>query len=249
MKKIVFACISISLIVLVLQNCTKKVSTINLNVGKEYFPLQSGKTTIYKVDSTLFNDFDGSIEYKSGYIMDVIDTTFKDLLDSPTYYVKRYTKTDSQLNYTLQHVYYVTPYNNRIEEVFDNLRYIKLVFPITYLGTWGGNDYINTSSSKELYHWIGDKPYSYRDLGKPYNNDSLSFTNTLTVFQSNSLLGDTNKAEISKFGEFTYGVEKYAKGVGMVFKEVYYLKKDPSQTQGKGKQKGWRAIMQCVRHF
>ncbi len=249
MKKIFFSIVSIALVLLVLQNCTKRVSTVNLNIGKEYLPLVTGKTFIYKVDSTIFNDFDGTIDYKHGFIMDVIDTTYKDILDSNAYYIKRFVKSDTQANYTFQQVYFITPYNNRIEQVQDNLRYIKLVFPITYLGTWGGNDYINTSSSKELYHWIGDKPYSYRDLGKPYTNDSLSFPNTLTVFQANSLLGDTNKAEITKFGELTYGLEKYAKGVGMVFKEVFYLKKDPSTSSGKGKQKGWRATMHCVRYY
>jgi hypothetical protein len=223
--------------------CKPVTTTTNVNLGKEYYPILTGRTIEYFVDSTIYDDFTGTQISKKSYIKDVIDTSFQDLTNNTVFYVKRYYKADTAKNYIFQQLYTVSALNSKIEVVQDNLRYIKLVFPVTYQGTWGGNKYINTNSTSEVYSWLGDKPYSYRDLGKPYV-DSITVPMALSVFQVNELNGDTNRNNKQSFGEFTYGKEIYGKEIGLVFKEIANIKKDPAFG---GKLKGFWTVMKCVR--
>jgi hypothetical protein len=243
-KKYITQGVTMCAIAIVFFACAKKTSTIDPNVGKEYFPISTGKALTYRVDSTIYDDFTGTTKKSVSYIKDVIDTSFVDLIGQTSYYVKRYYKNDTATDFEFLNLYTLTPFSNRVEVVFDNLRYIKLVFPVTYQGTWGGNKFINTNTTKEPYSWLGDKPYSYKDLGKPHSNDSITFANTLTVFQKNELSGDTS-SDKTQFGEYIYGLEKYGKDAGMVFKELIYFKKDPNV--GGGLRKGFAMKMNCIK--
>ena len=228
-----------------LYSCTKKTTSLDINLGREYYPIATGKSITYKVDSTIYDDFTGNTYLTHCYIKDVIDTSFQDLLGQTAYYVKRFYKSDTATDYSFQNLYTVTAVSNRVEVMYDNLRYIKLVFPVTYLGSWGGNGYINTNSSKEPYAWIGDKPYTYKDLGKQFKNDSLTFPNTLTVFHMNELLPSSDTtAAITGFAEYTYSSEKYAKDIGLVNKEMMLIKKDLAI--GGGKRRGFALKMNCI---
>jgi hypothetical protein len=243
MKQFTIASIALGIIILSIYSCAKKTTTIDLNLGKEYYPLVTGRSITYKVDSTIYDDFTGLVFQTHSYIKDVVDTQYLDIQNNPAFYVKRYYKSDSATDFTFSYMYTALIINNRLEIVYDNLRYIKLVFPVTYLGTWKGNEYINTSSSKEPYAWIDDKPYSYKDLGKPYTNDSLTFPNTLTVFHINEIKGDSTKSTTT-FGDITYSSEKYGKNIGLIYKEVKTIKKDP--VIGGGRWKGFEVKINCI---
>ena len=243
MKNNVFIFITLLASIIIFNSCEKKTGTFDANSGKEYYPIKTGKTIVYKVDSTIYNDFDGTILHKTAYIKDVIDTTFLDLKKDTSYFVNRYYKTDSMADYDFFKLYYVTKYNNRIETVYDNLRYVNLVFPVTYLFSWGGNDYISTLN--EPYAWLGEKPYYYKNVGAAYNTDSLSFSNTVTVFQQDALDGDTSKTSI--YGTYNYGIEIYAKNVGLINKEISSIKRDKVST--KGNLKGFAIKMQCIAYY
>ncbi|MEO8087344.1 MAG: hypothetical protein ABI763_11015, partial [Bacteroidota bacterium] len=70
---------------------------------------------------------------------------------------------------------------------------------------WNGND--KNTLEEEMYH------YKNINTSKTYNN--LSFDSTLTVIQRD----DNN------FVEKIYGVEVYASGIGMIYKERDDLRK------------------------
>jgi hypothetical protein len=244
MKKLIFPALGLIALLALINACSKQTATINVDLGKEYYPIATGKSITYLVDSTIYDDFTGTITKTKSYIKDVIDTSYLDIQNRVCYFVKRYYKSGTDSNFEFSYLYTVQNIDNRIELVYDNLRYIKLVFPITYLGTWGGNGYINTSSSKEPYAWLGDKPYNYKDVAKPFKNDSLTFANTLTVFQKSELNGDTAAAKTNLFGDYSYGLERYAKDIGLVYKETQFIKKDPAV--GGGKLKGFITKINCI---
>jgi hypothetical protein len=244
MKKNIYYFITITIIAISIHSCAKKTTTIDINLGKEYYPLIIGKSITYSADSIIYDDFTGNTLHTHSFLKDVIDTQYLDIQNKPAYFVNRYYKSDSATEFTFLYQYSAIQVDNRLEVVYDNLRYIKLVFPVTFLGTWGGNSYINTSSTKEQYVWVTEKPYSYKDLGKPYTNDSLSFANTLTVFHVNEVNGDTNVAKKNLFGDFTYSIEKYGKDVGLVYKELIYKKKDP--VIGGGRFRGFATKLSCI---
>jgi hypothetical protein len=226
-------------------SCRKKIAEVPINYGREFYPIQIGKSITYQADSTIYDDFNGAVYHTTSYIKDVIDTPSLDLLNRKIYHVFRYYKAKPTDEFQFLSNYTIQEIDNRVELLQDNLRYIKLVFPITYLGTWGGTKYIVTNSSSDAYSWIGQKEYSYKEVGRPYQNDSINIPNTIMVFHTNELLGDTTETMLT-FGVYTYSTEKYGKDIGLVNKELIFIKKDPAISSGR--RKGFRSTLKCIAH-
>jgi hypothetical protein len=236
--------IAIVILVIGIGACNKKTSNNQLYLGTDYYPIETGKYITYMVDSTLFDDFTGLTTYKKSYIKDVIDTPFYDLENRKSFFVKRYIKANSADTFTFKQLYYITQTNGKLEYVIDNLRFVKMVYPVSYNGSWEGNQYIINGSSSDPLYWLGQWNYQYAAYGKAWNNDSLGFNNTITVNQISEAIGDTLSTN-KNYGIFTYSQEKYAKGVGMVYKKIAFWKKEGTATTGKN---GFEAVFNIIDH-
>jgi len=91
----------------------------------------------------------------------------------------------------------------------DNIKYHKLSFPINSTASWNGND--SNTEEEEIYF------YDYFHEGDVIN--SLSFDSTLSVIQIDE----------NNYVETIFGNEKYAAGVGMIYKERNDLGKTNGQ--------------------
>jgi hypothetical protein len=223
-------------------SCKKKVSTVDIDLGKDYFPLETGRSITYTMDSTIYDDFLGVVYTNRYIIQDRIDSSFTDLLGNQSFVVVRYIRPDSGLVFAPMHVYYVTKSNQQIQVVENNQRFIKLVFPVSYTGVWLGNSYIATSSSDNS--WLSDWRYKYADFGVPYTvNDTAVYGNTITVNQRNNAEGDTSTKN-TFFGAYTFGKEIYARNVGLVYRSLIRWKKDPAI--GGGKRRGYALEFKAI---
>ncbi|MBL0341829.1 MAG: hypothetical protein IPP71_13370 [Bacteroidetes bacterium] len=101
------------------------------------------------------------------------------------------------------------PHHYQSGEKEENSTYVKLVFPITSSATWNGN----------LLNNFDPKLYEYQNLHQPLILAGINFDSTLTVLQ----IDDDN------FIETMYEIEKYATGVGMIYKEQIFIEKDNTQ--------------------
>ena len=93
------------------------------------------------------------------------------------------------------------------EKVEENVRFVKLVFPIKKSKSWNGNA---QNTNIEM-----DYKYSFVDQFKTIAG--LTFDSTLEVEQQNrlDLIYDN------------YSVEQYAKNVGLVYKKVILVESQP----------------------
>jgi hypothetical protein len=105
----------------------------------------------------------------------------------------------------------------------NNFRYIKLTTPIRDGRSWRGNGYLPDNPYHDLFDFSNDEDiqdwdYTYQDVGTSLTFNNKTYENTISVLQ----IADSANLPIQAGvpASKTYWIEKYAKGVGLVYKEV-----------------------------
>ncbi|MBI3502993.1 MAG: hypothetical protein HY063_14475 [Bacteroidetes bacterium] len=198
MKKIVH----ITFYFLLLSSCHKDKPVVPPpDLGYAYFPLTIGHYVIYNVDSTVLDtksNVDTTFRYQ---LKEVAAELFYDNAGRPTYKIFRYKRSIDTLPWqsTPQQVWTANRTATTAERTEENIRYIKLVFPVKQGKQWNGN----------AFNILGEKDYEIISLDQKETIGTLSFDSTLTVkqFEQKDLI------------ETIYEAEKYARNAGLVYKE------------------------------
>ncbi len=216
-------CIYIALIVSLLVGCNKVNQNLNITSVNELFPLQVGKVFLYRLDSTVFINFGVSKEIHSYVIKDSIESSFIDATGNTSYRIYRYiTDTLQAKPWQFLVTNIATINNGKIEYIENNLRFIKLVDPVSSNKTWKGNIYINTTLGVSPYYYFDDWNYRYEKIAEPFTCIKQKFDTTYTVLQSDEQTPAVFDA--STFNDKRYSKEIYAKGVGLIYKEfLFYI--------------------------
>lgn len=198
-----------ALLILTFTSCKKDEDMPLPDLGTNYFPLKTGISITYKVDSITWNDFFNPVKIDSFsfYIRLDIDTVFYDNEGRESYYWRKYYRTDST-SWVLIKNYSITKTNLRAETFEENIRYIKLVFPLKNSTTWDMNA-MNTLNLTESY---------YSEFDMPLNIGALHFDSTATVVHQSS------ETLISK-DEY---IEIYAKNLGLINRREISITKNIS---------------------
>jgi hypothetical protein len=177
-----------------------------LDLGYDYFPVKIGQSLIYDVDSIAYLQPSGDTIIKKFRIKESIESIYKDNQNRDTYKLVRYKKnyqvgvSYEQMNWILQDVWSVNLTSKTAEVYEENQRFIKLVFPVEKNISWNGNAQNN----------IGEWKYIYTEVHQALALNGLQYDSTLTV---------TQKKESTAIYYKNY-TEQFAKGVGMIYKEV-----------------------------
>ncbi|TXH57954.1 MAG: hypothetical protein E6Q89_03950 [Bacteroidia bacterium] len=241
------ALVMIALGIVSLYSCTKKNEQYTGDYGRNYFPLTFGKTVTYDVDSTLWDDFFCVKSLHHYQIRWTVSDTFRDNEFRLSYRIDSHIRTADSMPWQTHRVMYVTPTNNSLEMVEENLRFVKLAFPIQNGNTWDGNSKISYVLDEDLRRFDGWH-YYYDKYSEPFNDGFVNFENTVTVNQVNDTV---NNPEVSpnSFASKTFSKEVYAQGVGMVYRETIYWTYQPAAGgSGTGCRKGYGVIMRAVDH-
>ncbi|QEC66953.1 hypothetical protein FRZ67_06440 [Panacibacter ginsenosidivorans] len=221
MKQILFAFFTTSWLLL---SCAKQTETVNLPALSDYYPLQTGKVFIYKLDSLLIPISGGSeLEVKSYHARDSIADTIRDNIGRLSYRVYRsITDTLESQPWKTIGSYYITPEDNTVEVMDENnLRFIKLKEPLRNDYNWQGNSYIDTRSASSSYQFMDGWNYIYQNAAMPYTVLMGELPNTITVLQEDetSPPGDFDP---NSYQQRNYSIEVYAYGIGLVYKEFLH---------------------------
>lgn len=206
----------------ILVSCKKESVSYKTAAVTDYYPLQVGTHVDYDLDSTLFINFGTKDTVVHWQARDIIDAQITDNLGNPSYRVIRYIRKDETQNWQPTETYMVTPFYDRIETVENNLRYIKLFSPIVQDFSWNGNKYIDTYSTDNDLNYLDGWDYIYDSVGLPLTLNSLSFDSTVKVFQRDEFLGQDPAIPGTQYAEKNFAYEKYAKGVGLIYKEFLH---------------------------
>lgn len=207
----------ISTLIIFTISCKKnQTDTIDYDYGYNYFPDDSGHYIIYKVDSVLYNDFNKTVVYRTIYLKEKIGEQFLDNLGRKSKKILRYYSDSLYNEWELYNVEYFVKTTQYLERVEENLRYIKLVFPNDKNLKWLGNRYITIPPPFILdstNYYLNDWKYTIKERDKYYDNGFKIFDSTLMVTQIQ------DSTAIFK----TYSVEKFARNIGLVYKEFWMV--------------------------
>lgn len=211
--------------VTVFSACKKETEDLNTTPISEYAPLQVGKYISYQLDSFRYLPFSlagVTVSYQVKYIVDG-ETT--DNLGRPAYRIVRQIRINPTDAWVNDNSFTAVPGDESFEFIENNMRFLKMRGPVKDGFNWKGNSYINTTSQYSDFTYLDGWDYMYDSVGAPLTLGSFDLENTVKVAQRDEIIG--NPDEISLFSEINYGVEYYAKGIGLVYKRFFHSRYQP----------------------
>jgi hypothetical protein len=227
MAKFLIGIFCISLLII---SCKKENEIFTSESVNDYSFLQVGKYITYNLDSTLYINFGQKDTVISYQAQDVVDAQITDNLGRPAYRIIRYIRKDTSANWQPNNTFTVVSTDKSIEYVENNLRFLKLEMPIKQDFSWKGNSYIDTYSLNSDLQYLDDWDYIYDSIDVPLMINSLNFDSTIKVTERDEFLGQDPSIPGTQYAEKTYAEEKYAKGVGLIYREFLHWEYQGGQT-------------------
>jgi len=187
----------------------KKSDPAEIDLGYTFFPNTARAFIIYRVDSTSYGISEEEFQFQ---IKELLANEFVDGQGDAAILVERYKRLNSSEEWVLQNVWVQKRTPTAAERVEDNVRYVKMAFPVVEAKTWNGN----------AYNTLGEWEYTFENVDKPTELGIQVFSKTVKVNQRNNVnLVDQ---------EIAY--EIYARNVGMVYKRFTDLNTQLGQVSG-----------------
>ena len=221
-------------------------------------PLQMGKYVTYRMDSLNFY-FYGQLDTITSYLAkDSIEDTVTDATGHLNYMVVRYLSDTTGSSWTPNETYLVEADTQNIQMVENNLRFIKLAWPIDNGFTWFGNSFLPYNPYGGYFIFSDDNhlsldnwTYTYQNVDQPYTTSpgGLTFDSTISVLQANDSI-NVPIANPNAFGSRTYWLETYAKHIGLVYRQTIMWEYQPPTPDGtqSGYKIGFQLTMRLVDH-
>ena len=168
---------------------------------QDYFPIEIQKEKKFFVTNIIHNSF--GKDTSSYYLKEIITESFIDLEGDTAYRIQRYWRTDTTQTYEIKDVWVVKKSENSVQQLEENIRFTKLIFPINKDSFWNGNAFNN----------LGYQEYSVQSIHTDFNLNNLTFDSCVSINQNykSNLLEYENSQEI------------YSLGLGLVYKEVIVI--------------------------
>jgi hypothetical protein len=204
--------VGVVLAALAIHACKKdRPAETPIDLGYNYLPGEVGSYIIYAVDSIAHDDVIHAVPDTIRYqLKEIVKEAFTDASGKPALRIERYTKMYndsipySALPWIGPRIWYASKSSSDYQKVEENNRFIRLVFPVREGKEWNGNS----------YNALGEKIYEITDVDQAEAVNGISFDSVATVLQF----------EQKNFIENRYEVEKYARNVGLIYKQAdsYY---------------------------
>ncbi|MBK7883089.1 MAG: hypothetical protein IPJ81_04235 [Chitinophagaceae bacterium] len=203
----------------------KKSETFSTGSISDYAPYKVGKYITYQLDSLKFINFgtkDTVVTYQVKYL---VDAEISDNLGRPAYRVLRFIRKTSLDPWVPDNTFMAISEDNTLEFVENNLRFIKLKLPIYNGYSWKGNSYIDDDSQDSELKYLDNWDYIYDSVNVPITVGNFNIDSTLKVNQRDEISGSPGNP--NAFSERNISEEKYAKGIGLVYRRFLHSEYQP----------------------
>ncbi len=193
----------------VISGCNNDEQSIHIDVGYDYFPCSVGTWFHYDVDSTIWDDFTSQTYEYHSQILEVIESQFIDNEGNPAFRIERYYRASDSADWVIKDIWFANLKPASAEKVEENVRFVKLTFPVHENFKWDGN----------AFNYLNEENYAYKGLHESITAGSNHYDSTITVEHKNSynLIEEDNRYEV------------YAKHIGLVKKYSKTVKKNIAQ--------------------
>lgn len=211
MKKLYFCILLFASFVIL--SCKKK-STETPDTGQSYFPTKTGTYIIYDVDSTYYDDFyvPTKVVNTKYQLKEKIQSIYYDNQNRQTARVERYVRyneNNTMSSWKLKNVWAQNLTTTTAERVEENIRYIKLIFPVQLNKTWNTNN----------QNFIVERNLNYKSINENETIGNATYINVLTT-EFNDGEDILTKRE--------YQSEKYVKNIGLVYRNIISVQSQPN---------------------
>ncbi len=230
MKKILLAVLVVAFL-LSFTACKKSSETFETASIEDYNPLEVGKYITYRLDSFVYTNFGVSSEVRTYQVKHMVDAEITDNLGRKAFRIVRYIRKTAAQPWLGDATFMAVNTGTALEFTENNLRYIKLKVPVRDFYSWKGNSYFDTYSINSELRYMDNWDYTYDSVHMPAQVGTYMLDSTLKVDQRDEIIGFPELP--GSYSEINYGMEKYAKGIGMVYRRFFHSEYQPP-TPGQG---------------
>jgi hypothetical protein len=164
----------------------------------------------------------------------VVDDIVTDNEGRPSYRIYRYIR-DSAGTEEWQNngTYFITPLEDQVEVVEDNLRFVKLQEPFRDGFSWKGNQYLPTdayesfgfafSNDNNIRNW----DFTYNLFDNFFEYEGYEYNDVYTV-EEEDYADNVPIVLPQQYANRTRSVEKYSKDIGLVYREYELWEYQPT---------------------
>lgn len=179
-------------------SCKKDKEVVTIDLGYNYYPVDSGFWRIYDVDSIVHDDFTQTVIKYNYQIKEILTEEFVDSDGSKSIRLERYYRKSESEGWKIKDVWTVRRTTKNLQIVEENQRIVKLIFPVKEGEDWNGNAY--NSTDEQTFELLS------KDVTETIN--SIVLDSVCAVLELNN----------DNFIEYQYRSEKYARNIGLVEK-------------------------------
>lgn len=197
-------------IIMVVLSCGKDEITSPKTqlAGINYYPLITGTYVDYQVTEITIDKESNYYDTAVYQLRQLIDINYLDNENDTTYRIERHIATTSQ-SFEISDIWAAKISNKQAQIIEENIRYVKIRFPVEIDKIWNGN----------IYNLIDEQSYQITELNTSIEINSFVFDSVLTVTQEND----------SSIIHKNFCQEKYAMGIGLIYKEMIHLNSQEPQ--------------------
>lgn len=217
-----------------LPSCKRTTEEFETLQVEDLLPLVQGKFITYRLDSLVFIN-GGKLAVTNRYqVRHVVEGPATDNLNRPTWRINTYLNDSTASGpWVLNGFYMITPLEKRAEVIENNLRFIKLQLPVRENFTWRGNSFLPDRPYSDVFATSIDEnmdlwDYTYTGINQSERIGSADLPDVTTILhidESRNVPMVTDTIYASR----EYSLEKYAKNIGMVYREHVLWENQPRQ--------------------
>lgn len=206
---------------------------VNPDMGFDYFPLSIGNYSIFLVQETKIAL---SVETKTSYELKVsiTDSNVNDQGDT-TYVIHRAKRANSSASWENQDTWSAKLSNNRILQNEGNVTFVKLLFPPSLNLMWNGNLFNNLPDHGNIFNDRNSDQYYISYVNTPVTLPS--------GFQTDQSLTVVHNDYVDHIIGTDIRMEVYAKGAGLIYKEIRQLEYCTNPPSCTGQQKVAKGVI------
>ena len=209
-----------------LNACKKETEILVTDQISDFSPLAVGKYITYKLDTFKYLPFSTRNITVSYEVKHVVEELINDNLGRPAYRITRYIRKAAPQPWVPDNTFMAINTANSLEFIENNMRFVKLRLPIKDGYSWKGNTFIDTYSFNSNVKYLDDWDYMYDSLNTSHTFGAIQIDSTLKVDQRDEIIG--NPADPNSYSEQNFGVEIYAKGIGLVYRRFLHTEFQPA---------------------
>lgn len=208
----------LGVITVLFSSCKEEsIAPVDVVIDTGLYPLAIGNTWIYQTDSIIFNKQLNSVDTLSGFVREKIIEEYLATGEVNTYVIERAFRRGTDSPWTTTDIFNATFIDNKATRSEENLRFVKLLFPVEVGQKWDGNQFFDESIKVNIG---GEQIEVYKNWeSKVTHIDStvvignIEYANSTVV-----ILADSENSIEKRFVE-----EIYAKDVGLISREMIIL--------------------------